>query len=224
MKHTSALLSGCIRAAPIVLGYVPIGLAFGVLARSSGLTTGAVLGMSLMLYAGSAQFLAVGMIAGGAGFLPITIATFFINLRHLLMSAALAPHLRRHPLRKLAFFAHELTDESFALHSTAFQKGLCPSLGEMVSLNATAQIAWVASTVAGSLIGGAIPDPAALGLDFALPAMFIGLLSGRLTDRRQSLVALTAVILAVAGCWILPGNWLVVAAASAAAAAWAVKA
>lgn len=91
MAEHSSFLRGVGRAMPIVLGYVPIGLAFGVLAHEAGLTTGAVLGMSIIVFAGSSQFMAAAMLGAGAAFLPITIATFFINFRHFLMSAALSP-------------------------------------------------------------------------------------------------------------------------------------
>jgi len=211
------VLRGAARALPIVLGYVPIGLAFGVLAAGAGLTLGAVLGISVIVFAGSSQFMAVAMLSGGAGLVPITVAAFFINLRHFLMSAALAPHLRRFGPARLMPLAHELTDESFAIHSTGFAAGMDPPYRELVALNATAQITWVASTALGCLAGNLIPEPAALGLDFALPAMFIGLLAGRLTGGRQTMVAVVAGIGAVAGALVLPGNWNVVLAAIAAA-------
>jgi len=223
MTRQHPLLRGAGRAAPIILGYVPIGLAFGVLANEAGLTLGATLGMSILVFAGSAQFLGVGMLAAGAGLLPITVATFFINLRHFLMSAALSPHLRKFGPVKLLPVAYELTDESFAIHSAGYQAGLDPAYAELAALNATAQIAWVASTGLGCLAGSLIPDPAALGLDFALPAMFLGLLAGRLTDRRQAMVAGLAAAGILAGTLILPSNWTVVLAAAAAASAGMVK-
>lgn len=181
------------------------------------MSVAAVCGMSVLLYAGSAQFLTAGMLAGGAGFLPITVAVFFINLRHFLMSAALAPRLRRFGPGRLAVFAHELTDESFAVHSAGFAGASQPPFTELVALNAAAQLAWVASTAAGAAAGNLLPDPAALGLDFALPAMFLGLLAGQARDGRRVLAAVTAAVLAVAGALVLPGNWNVIIAAAAAA-------
>lgn len=223
MPAVPDILRGMKRAAPIVLGYAPLGLAFGVLAREAGLTPGAVLGMSLIVFAGSAQFLAVAMLRQGAGILPITAATFFINLRHLLMSAALSPNLRRFGPGRLLPLAHHLTDESFALHSAAYLAGLDPPYVEMVALNTTAQAAWVISTTAGSLIASALPDPAALGLDFALPAMFIGLLAGRLTGGGEAAVAGLAVLATLAGARFLPDNWNIVFGAAIAAAAGALR-
>ncbi len=211
------VIRGMVRALPIVLGYVPIGLAFGVLAGQAGLTMPAVLGMSFIVFAGSSQFLAVGMLSARVGFLPTVIATFFINLRHLLMSAALSPHLKRFGPGRLAPLAHGLTDESFAVHSAGYRAGLDPPYGELLSLNTTAQFTWVASTGLGCAAGNLIPRPDMLGLDFALAAMFIGLLSGWLTNRRQALVAAVAAACVIGGTLIGFASWAVIVAAVAAA-------
>lgn len=98
-----------------------------------------------------------------------------------------------------------------------YQAGLAPAYGELAALNGTAQLAWVASTGLGSLAGNLIPNPVAFGLDFALPAMFIGLLAGRLIDRRQALVAAMAILGTIGGAYILPSTWNVVLVAIVAA-------
>lgn len=213
----SPAIRGMVRAVPIILGYVPIGLAFGVLAGQAGLTVPAVLGMSVIVFAGSSQFLAVAMLSGGAGLLPTVVATFFINLRHLLLSAALSPFLKRFGPGRLAPLAHTLTDESFAVHSAGYRAGLDPPYAELLSLNLAAQLTWVISTGLGCLAGNLIPEPASLGLDFALPAMFIGLLAGWFTNARQGLVALVAGLGVVAGTLAGLSTWSVILAASIAA-------
>lgn len=200
-----------------MLGYIPLGLAFGVLAAGAGLTPGSVAGMSIIVFAGSAQFLAVAMLQAGSGLAAVTVTTFFVNLRHLLLSASLAPHLRRFGPVRLFPLAYELTDESFAVHSAGYSAGLDPSYRELAALNAAAQVSWVASTTLGCLAGDLIPDPAALGLDFALPAMFIGLLAGQLNSGRRSFAAAAAAVGAVAGALVLPGSWNVILAAAVAA-------
>jgi 4-azaleucine resistance transporter AzlC len=90
-----AFLAGVRDCLPVVLGYVAIGLAFGVVARTAGLSVLEVTLMSLILYAGSAQFITVGLIAAGAPALATVLTVALVNIRHLLYSAALAPHLRR---------------------------------------------------------------------------------------------------------------------------------
>ncbi|MGQ9778711.1 MAG: hypothetical protein ACUVRM_02380 [Bacillota bacterium] len=86
-----------------------------------------------------------------------------------------------------------------------------------MALNSTAQAAWVGSTVAGNILAGALPDPGALGLDFALSAMFIGLLLGRLTGKREVAVAVVAVLVTLGGAYFLPANWNIILGALVAA-------
>ncbi len=163
------------RAMPIVLGYVPIGFAYGVLAGKSGLSETNTILMSLIVFAGSAQFIAVGLFASGTGAAAVILTTFVVNLRHMLMAASLAPYLTGWKKRYLAFFSFELTDETFALHSTA-TNDLSECRLEALSLNITAQVSWVLGTILGIVASGLIGDIKPLGLDYALAAMFIGLL------------------------------------------------
>lgn len=182
-KHNKrAIISPCWlgvkRAIPIVLGYIPIGFAYGVLAGKSGLSETNTLLMSLIVFAGSAQFIAVGLFASGTGPAAVILTTFIVNLRHLLMAASLAPNLSGWKKRYLAFFSFQLTDETFALHSSTADK-LNRCRPEALSLNMTAQISWVAGTGFGLVASGLIGDVKPLGLDYALSAMFIGLLVGQ---------------------------------------------
>ena len=107
-------LRGMRFALPIVLGYLPIGFAFGVLGMQAGMTPATVGLMSLLVYAGSSQLIAAGLLAAGTGTAGIILAVFVVNLRHLLMSAALTPHLKHWTRLEQAWFSYELTDESFA--------------------------------------------------------------------------------------------------------------
>ena len=186
------VLTGISQAIPIVLGYVPIGLAYGVLAQKAGLSALNTLLMSLLVYAGSAQLIAVGLFAAGAPPVSIILTTFVVNLRHLLFSAAVAPFLRRWGKLQLAAFAYELTDETFAVHSARFASEGVPGCAEVFATNVTAQVAWVLGTALGILVGRVIADVKPLGLDYALPAMFIALLVLQVRDRVQVAVALLA--------------------------------
>jgi 4-azaleucine resistance transporter AzlC len=192
-------MTGALQATPIVLGYVPIGLAFGVLAQKAGIAPAAALAMSVFVYAGSAQLIAVGMISAGASPLAIVLTTFVVNLRHLLMAAALSPYLRRWSRRALAVFAYELTDETFAVHVTRFAAlpDEVPSRSAVLVTNATAQAAWLLGTGLGVALGSAIADVRPYGLDYALPAMFIALLVLQVKGRLDVLVALLAGALSV---------------------------
>ncbi len=212
----SAALAGAGRALPIVMGYIPIGFAFGVLAQKAGLSTANTLLLSVMVYAGSAQLIAVGLIAAGSAALPIILTTLVVNLRHLLFSAALSPYLKRWRKGEIAAFAFELTDESFALHSARFPSGP-PGKVETLALNLTAQLSWVLGTWLGIVAGQAIHDVRPYALDYALPAMFIALLVVQIKDRVLVAVTLLAGGLSVLFLAAGMSQWNVIAATLAAA-------
>jgi 4-azaleucine resistance transporter AzlC len=190
-------LKGVSRAIPIVLGYVPIGLAYGVLAQKAGLSALNTLLMSLLVYAGSAQLIAVGLFAGGASVLSVVLTAFVVNLRHLLFSAAVAPFLKHWRKIDLAVFAYELTDETFAVHAANFASEGVPGRAEVFATNVTAQVSWIFGSALGVLLGNVIADVKPLGLDYALPAMFVALLVLQIKDRVQVAVALLSGALSV---------------------------
>jgi len=184
-------LQGMAQAVPIVLGYIPVGFAYGVLAQKAGLSPFNTLLMSIIVYAGSAQLIAVGLIASGLTPLSIIITTFIVNLRHMLMSAALSPHLQSWRKPELAAFAYELTDESFAVHATRINGQERPKR-ETIAINVTAQASWVLGTALGIFGGQMIADIKPFALDYALPAMFIALLVMQIKNKVQVIVAVLA--------------------------------
>jgi len=206
---------GVAAAWPICLGYAPIGLAFGVLAQKAGLTPAEIGLMSLLVFAGSSQFIAVSMLSGGAGAISIVLTTFTVNLRHLLMSSSLAVHLRRLNAGWLSLYAYGITDESFALNMTRFREESWDWRRALV-LNHTANLAWIASTIIGGYGGRFIPA-GAFGIDYALPAMFICLLVLQLRGGLYVAVAIISGLLAVAFSLMFPGNAYIVAATAVAA-------
>jgi len=192
----SPWVSGLIKATPIVLGYIPIGLTFGVLAQKAGLSTFNTLMMSLLVYAGSSQLVAAGLFAAGAPTASIILTTFVVNLRHLLLSAAIAPFLKRWGKGELAAFAYQLTDETFALHAAEFPAGV-PSKTEVFAINATAQASWLVGTALGAGLGQVIAEVEPFGLDYVLPALFIALIVLQIEKRTQIGVALLTGALSV---------------------------
>ncbi len=191
-----AWLSGVMRAAPIVLGYLPVGFAFGVLARKAGLSEFNTVMMSVLVYAGAAQLISVSLFAAGLSPITIIITTFIVNLRHLVMASALAPYLKRWTKAELAAFSYQMTDETFAVHCTSLPSG-SPTKAEVYATNITAQSAWVAGTALGVIAGELIADARPLALDYALPAMFIALLVMQIKNRRQIMVAIIAGLMSV---------------------------
>lgn len=207
----SAVLMGIKGAIPVMLGYIPVGLAFGVLAAQAQLNGIEVLFMSLMVYAGSSQFIAAALLGTGASAGTIIITTFLVNSRHLLMSASLAPHMKKISPGLLALIGFGITDETFAVSMNQ----VCQeekSAGYFLGLNITAQLCWIICTVLGTAVGNIIPDPETFGLHFALPAMFIGLLMLQLKEGLSYLMAVLAVVLSLFIKMILPGSWNIILA------------
>ena len=182
---------------PIALGYVPVGMAYGVLAGKAGLGAVNVLAMSVLVYAGSAQLVAVGLFAAGASGLALVATTVAVNLRHLLFSTAMAPLLSGWRKRELAFFAFELTDETFALHAARFGRG-DRDKGRTLAINVASQASWVAGTALGVILGDVLGDGRNVALDFALPGMFLALLAGQLGSRSHVAAAVVGAALSLA--------------------------
>jgi branched chain amino acid efflux pump len=201
--------------APLWLGAAPFGAIYAVTARAAGLSAAQTLAMSLLVFAGAAQFTAAGLFASGAAPFTIVLTTLIINARHLLLAASLAPFTRRARPRLKALLAAQLTDESYAIGMRAFLGGQ-GSLAYQLGANMGMYIVWQCSTAGGLLLGALIPDPAAYGLDLVFPLTFIGLLVPLLRDRASWLVALLAGALTICGALLLPGRWYLLIAGIAA--------
>lgn len=200
---------------PICLGYFPIGLALGVLAQQSGIPFWAVGMMSILVFAGSAQFICVAMAASGASAAAIILTTLVVNLRHALMSSALAVYLQGVNRWFLTLFAYGITDESFAVNMARF-RGDDWSKWSALSVNHLANFVWILSTVSGTLIGQFIPR-GAFGIDYALTAMFICLLVYQLQGSLFLITAVIASLIAVAWYILIPGDSYIVGASMSAA-------
>lgn len=206
--------AGATAAWPICIGYIPIGFALGVLARQSGFSPLQIGLMSICVFAGSAQFIAVAMISQGAAPTAIILTTLIVNFRHLLMSSALAVHLRGRSRKFLLLFGYGITDESFAVNMVHFRGDWDP--WRALALNQIANATWIVATIIGACAGSLIPA-GAFGIDFALPAMFIALLVTQLQSRIHILTAMIA--LTVSTLWSLlfsGGSYALAAAISAA--------
>jgi len=218
----SYLRSGLAAAWPICLGFFPIGLSLGVLAQKGGLAPWQMALMSLVVFAGGSQFIAVAMIGSGASLAAIVTTTFMVNLRHLLMSSALSVHFPGVSRRFLALFAYGVTDESFAVNMARFNQGGWNRHSALV-VNQATNAAWFFSTLAGAYAGQFIPA-ASVGIDYALTGMFICLLVFQLRGAIFVATALIAVLCSVSAYLWLPGNaYVIVASCLAATAGLALK-
>jgi 4-azaleucine resistance transporter AzlC len=215
IEKRGIVLAGLAAAWPICLGYIPIGLSLGVLAQKGGLAPWQMAAMSLLVFAGGSQFIAVAMLGTGASPLAIVSTVFMVNLRHLLMSSALAIHFSGISRRFLAFFAYGITDESFAVNLTRFSQGDWDRRSAL-TLNHAANATWVVSSVIGVYLGQLVPAGAA-GVDYALTGMFICLLVFQLRSPIFTVTALIAAVCSVLVYLWLPGNAYVIIAACLAA-------
>lgn len=211
------LRAGYLAMLPLWLGAAPFGVIYAVSALAAGLSPAQTLAMSILVFAGASQFTAVGMVAAGAGPLAITLTTLVINARHLLMTTSLAPYLRDvGPWRRLPLAAL-LTDESYAVGIGRYLEGR-GSAAFLMGCNLSLYTCWPLSAIGGILLGRAIPDPAAYGLDLVFPLTFIGLLVPLLREPANRPAAAIAVALTIAGAMLLPGSWYVLLAGAGASA------
>jgi 4-azaleucine resistance transporter AzlC len=211
------ILQGLSAALPIWIGYAAVGIPFGVLARQAGLSPIQIALMSIIVFAGSSQFIAVAMIGSGASILPIIITTFFVNLRHLLMSSSLALYLKGISKKRLSLFAYGVTDESFAVNLTKFMHGNW-DVNRALVVNHTANAVWIASTIAGGYLGDVVPE-GAFGIDYALTAMFIALLVIQLRNSLVIILSILSGLLSLIFSLLLPGAWNIILASMIAASA-----
>lgn len=209
---SAQLHSGFWKGLPVMMGYFPIGFAFGILAANTGLTIIDTVLMSVFVYAGSAQLISLGLIEGGAGVLAIASTTFLVNLRHMLMSAALAPYLGHLSRFQQAAFSYELTDETFAVHSTSFYKEKEPPPGRIFATNILAHFSWIASSFLGAWTGSLLADLEAWGLDYALPAMFISLLVLQIGSKRHLFIAVFSLVFSTLLYYYTDGHWYILVA------------
>ena len=186
-----------------------IAFSFGVLARTSGMSLAMTCVMSLVVFAGGAQFLAIATLASGGTPLAAVVGGIVLNARHLPYGLAVAPFLRG-PLWKRALASQVVLDESTALALAQ----PTPELGRIAFYVCGCMLfaAWNLGTLAGALAGGAIADPAALGLDAAFPALFLALLAGQVRERRLLLAALAGGAIALAMVPLTPPGVPIVAA------------
>ena len=179
---------------PLLLAAFPFGLIYGALAVSAGLSMGAAIAMSALVFAGSAQFIAVGLIAIQAPVLLIVLTTFVVNLRHMLYSATLLPHLRHLPQRWLIPLAFWLTDETFAVTVHRFQEDDASPFKHWYQLGSSMAmyLNWQFWCFVGLLLGDQIPDAASWGLDVAMPIAFIGMTIPFVKNRAMVICVLTS--------------------------------
>lgn len=196
-----AFREGLRDAVPTALGYASIGLACGVVSINSGISVLEMALMSILIYAGSAQFVISAMILAEAPLLSIVVTVFFVNLRNFLMCLHATTIFQGNSLKSNILIGSFLTDESYAvlLRKQIDYRPIVPAW--MYGNNLAGYVSWIIFTTLGNLIGRLIPNPEQFGLDFALVAMFVGIFSGQLeamarmiSVRKIGLILLTVLL------------------------------
>lgn len=204
---------GVVAGLPIMVGYLPIALTYGVLANQAGLTIIELTMMSVLVFAGAAQFLAVGMVAAGTGAMEIIIATFVLNFRHFVMSLSFVNRLKWIAIRARIPLTLGLTDETFTV-SALYRKEAKEDHGAWFygSLILAAYSSWIGGSFLGGVLGDVMPDRLSNSMGIALYAMFIGLLVPSVKKyHRIAMVALIAMsVNFILQSWEISQGWAIV--------------
>ncbi|MDP3629966.1 MAG: AzlC family ABC transporter permease [Actinomycetota bacterium] len=206
---------------PIFLGYMPVGMAFGILAKTQGFDALQAVVCSATAIAGAGQFIGLSLMHAGESMVGVILATTVVNLRYVLFGATLSSHLGSTPLLGQAALAFSVTDETFGVNIDDHRRGLANAYS-MAGVGAISWLGWVLGTALGATAAGFIGDPYRFGVAFAMPAMFTALLVAQAEDRRHIIMAIVAGVLAIAFALLLPGKWYIVATAITASAIGAV--
>lgn len=157
----------------IAIGYAPVALTFGLLAKTAGLSFIETVVMSMVVFAGASQYMALSLISLGTSTFEIIFTTFIVNIRHFLMSTALNEKAEDDKLMKKALYSFGITDESFSVIAT---KDGVQKTGFILGVNIIGYMSWVTFTALGYVVGANLPQVLQESMTVALYAMFIGLL------------------------------------------------
>ena len=202
-------LAGFRAGIPVFIGFIPIGIAYAIMARQAGFDIFETCFMSVAVFAGASQMMAVGMYAQGAGLAAIILATFLLNLRHVIMSTCIMN--RMHPAKKPAKIAAAfgVTDESFAIFTT--EKPERCTFSFFLGLVTVTYSSWVLGSVIGAVTSDFLPVILTASLGIALYAMFIGLLfPGISGNGRLCLLVLLTAVCNTLLCLVIPQSWALI--------------
>lgn len=188
-SRRSEFVAGVRAQAPLLLGVAPFGMAYGAYAVQEGIGSGLAQAMSAIVFAGASQFVGVRLIWQGVPAAVVLLTVLLVNLRHVLYSASLAPHVEHLGRRWRWLLAYLLTDEAYATAAARYGRGDAAPYGHwfFFGTGLTLWAAWQVSTAAGVFVGAAVPE--SWSLDFALPLTFIALVVPMLSSRPAVLAA-----------------------------------
>lgn len=215
----SGLRAGFRACIPVALGVAVYGVLFGLLARQKGLGWAEAQSMSLLVFAGASQLIALDLWGPELPVFSLVATTFIVNLRHVLMGAALSPQLLRLSTGQAFGSLFFMTDESWALALTRWAEDRRKAAGSdgafLLGAGLAVYLFWNASTALGHVLVRGLDDPARFGLDFAFTAVFTALLVGLRPRKADILPLLAATGAALLFARLCPGKWYILAGALA---------
>lgn len=202
---------------PFLIVVAPFGVLFGVLGVEAGLSIAQVMGFSIVVVAGAAQFTALQLMTQDAATVLVLTTSLVVNLRMAMYSAALAPHLGSAPLWQRLMLGYFNVDQTYALSQTEYDRDpgqpLAAKIGYFAGVAAPLCPLWYVSTYVGAVAGAAIPPEYAL--DFAVPITFLALIAPALKSLAHVAAALCSIVVALALAWLPSGLGLIIAALAA---------
>lgn len=180
---------------PLLLGVIPFGLVAGIAAVNAGLDLKHAIGFSVVVFAGASQLAAIELLGKNSPLVVVVVTAVVINLRMMMYSASIAPHLRDQPPRWKALMAYVLTDQAYALSIARYRGSDVDRRWYYVAVAFTLWVVWQVTTIAGVLLGSGVPD--AWGLEFAVPLVFLALLVPAMEDRPTTIAGLAGGAIAV---------------------------
>ena len=204
-RETSQIRDAIRITAPVGLGMIPLGLAFGLVVIQAGFSWWWAPVMSILIYAGSMEFLAVNLITAGVGPISAAITGFLVNFRHIFYGLTYPRHRIRSKLGR-AYSTYALTDEAYAIAST--HRNLTGT--QLLVMQVMCQLLWVLSGTAGALFGHAIPQSIE-GMEFALTSLFVVLAWESFGANKDFSLIVFALLFAGLALIVAPGQMLIVA-------------
>lgn len=198
-------------AAPVGLAFIPLGIALGLLITHAGLAWWWAPVFAAVLYAGSLEFLMVGLAATAAPVAAVALTTFVVNARHVFYALSFPLHRVRRPAAKL-YSTYTLSDEAYAVAVSSEARDWTGR--QILLMQLVFHLIWTVSSAAGGLLGAALPIERVRGLDFALTALFIVLALDAFRQRPDRVTAAAAAGCALGAWWLAPGQLLVCAFAA----------
>lgn len=210
-RFADQFYAGARACIPVCISVAAYGVVWGVLARGAGLSLFEVVLMSGLVFAGSAQFVALDLWTATPAALPIgslILAALIVNLRYMLLTATLRPLFRPDQQWKGALMMGIVSDETWAMTVGEMARGR-GTIAFLLGGGIFAYVVWMAMTVTGHVLGAAIDEPSKYGLDFAFTATFLALLLGMWRGKGDLVPWIVAAIAAIASAKLVGGSWYI---------------